>query len=690
MRRRKTFHTLALSATLSAALSATFSACSEYDADGLQSNSTGKEYNTFDFSTSEAVDVSLQYTIATKSPVFFRIYDQDPGTNIEEGNSYDLDESIEPIYSGFTNSDGSFSKTINVAAGTEKLYIYSPSFFAPTLLTADISNGAASAEYDSEASQTRGTRSVYSTDQEYDSYILHAYNWQDAASKWEYRDGPWKDWLVTYDKKNNGHVTNLYKGGELAVEDPAKLFSAHQLVINVNKECPQEYRASQDLIVTKDAEVALTFLGGNTCWSSSLGYYYYFGDNKPKSLSDANVVMVFPNTQNGAAKVTYNRIDWDAYKQAGINTGDCVQLMYYPNIASGSKEGATTVFPMGCRIGLVLATNAWSNRMTSPSWGSANKQYRSCTTPGLSVNNSGVAYSGSRTAQYTYDNYVMVSFEDHIDDENFSDVVVTMTSNPVKAIESTNKVDESKLVQDIYENKGAYLFEDLWPSKGDYDLNDVMIKMGYTKTVDTQGRVNVESYDFTSYRNVGNATKTNGLAARITGIQGTDQLKFYRKLEGKSNYEEIQCTYEANDGIVVLTNNAIANCKDSITYRVSILHSGFEWGEKTKAEPFIWRDEEGGRWEVHLIDHAPSSKANMSLFGTQDDASDIANGKYYRRNGNYPFALHLESATKANLITLIRSDGNNISNVYPRYDKWVNSNGTKYQYWYRDATGAVQ
>lgn len=664
------------------ALAAAMSACSEVDMDNMQGNSTGKEYNQFDFSTSSDVNVSLQYTLATKAPVYFEVYAQEPGTDDAEGNGYKLTEGIEPIYAGFTDEEGKFAQSLDVPAGASKLYFYSPAFFAPTLLTADVNNGSAAVSYNYKDMQTRGTRSVYATDREYDSYMFASYNAPNGVvTHPSYKDCTWKDWLVQYDKKKNGHVTNLYTNGELSVKDPSKLFSAHQVVINVQKDCPEAYRTSKDMIVTKPAEVALTFLGGNTCWSSSLGYYYYM-DEVPNSLEEANVIMVFPNTQDGAEKKGV----WNAYQQAGISTGDCVQLMYYPNISKGSKEGATTVFPMGCHIGLVLATNAWSNRMLSPSWGRNDKAYRSSTTLGFSCNNSSSKYSVPRTAMYEYDSHVMISFEDHTDDQNFSDVVVTMTSNPIKAIESGAKVDETNLVQDISCNKGVYLFEDLWPERGDYDMNDVMVKVTNTKTVNSKGQINVESYDFTSYNNKSNYTKINGLAARLAGIQTSDQLKFFRKREGSDKYEEIRCDYESAESIVLLSDDVNDGCKDSITYRISVLHTGFVDKELIKfVEPFIYRNEEGGRWEVHQIDCPPSSKMNMSLFGTGDDASDVKNKKYYRRDGKYPFALHLADATKANLVKLIRSDGTSISNQYPYYDAWVKSDGKTHQDWYKES-----
>ena len=69
--------------------------------------------------------------------------------------------------------------------------------------------------------------------------------------------------------------------------------------------------------------------------------------------------MLFPNTQDGSLSNNPNL----AEQSAGIDPLTAVQLMYYPNIATGSKEGATTAFPAGYRIGFVLATNGWSNHV---------------------------------------------------------------------------------------------------------------------------------------------------------------------------------------------------------------------------------------------------------------------------------------------------------------------------------------
>ena len=52
-------------------------------------------------------------------------------------------------------------------------------------------------------------------------------------------------------------------------------------MFDTTKKCPKEYRSSRDLYLEKSAEVVITLLGSNTCWNSSMGYYYYKTGNKP-------------------------------------------------------------------------------------------------------------------------------------------------------------------------------------------------------------------------------------------------------------------------------------------------------------------------------------------------------------------------------------------------------------------------
>ena len=661
-----------------AVVAAMMTACTDHSAYEMQQKPEvpvvpEKAYNDFNFSTTkDNVTVNIDYKLSTQTSVYFELYDQEPGAFVSEGNSYILKEGIEPLFTGLTDESGHFSRSISLPSYVKRLYVYSPAFFAPRVIATVVNGNTATAAYDHNAGETK-VRSVYTTDVEHDTKMITAVN--DTKN---YPDAPWKSWLGTYDKKRNGYVNYRYTGSDLAIKNSAELLTAHQLVINVSKKnCPAEYRSAADFAITEDAEVALTFLGGVTCWSSSLGYYYYKDGEKPTSL-DKNVVLIFPNTQNGEKDS-----NWNAAKQGGINNGDCVQLMFYPHLDEDSQEGATTVFPAGYRIGLVLATNAWTNRVSN-NYGRVDKRYRAATSNGLSVNNSGTVYNVPRTAAYRYNGQVIVSFEDHIDDQNFSDVVVTLKSNPIKAIEVPGVPEEIK-PEDLFVNSeeltGIYAFEDLWPEKGDYDLNDVIVKLSHGKKVAKDNKIYAERAFFKTFENY--AANTNGLAARLEGVETSDKVKLYMRKSGETEFAEIECNYDAGDKVVFVTKNVKQFM--GADYMIEVEFANPTTTEKLKVTPFIYRDEADGRWEVHLPYDKPTSKVNASLFNTANDASSPASGRYYVRDGNYPFAIFLAGATETNVSKLLDKDNERkpIDLLFPNYAKWVNSKGGDNIDWYK-------
>ena len=145
------------------------------------------------------------------------------------------------------------------------------------------------------------------------------------------KDG-WKTWLGTYDD-TYGRIDYAYEG-PLRNENYQLLYKASTEVFNTSRPCPQEYRSSKDLYLNESAEVAVTMLGSNTCWNCSMGYYYYREGEQPASLAQANVIMLFPNTQDGQWSNNKNL----SSKYIGVKRGTAVQLIYYPRIAEGSRE----------------------------------------------------------------------------------------------------------------------------------------------------------------------------------------------------------------------------------------------------------------------------------------------------------------------------------------------------------------
>lgn len=628
-----------------------------------------KEFNEFNFSTvSPSTSIEVSYlNCGVEAAVYFELYEEMPVTETEY--SYLKRDDVAPLFAAYTDTHGVFSGNVELPAYLKKVYIYTPAFFAQTLIEAEVVNGSIKAT-DTGAAVTRA---VTATDKSYDSYMVTSTQGSDTPAAYK-SDSRWKTWLGGYDKKKNGEIGYKYTGNEL-VPSNRELYTTHSQVINTGNACPEEYRSYSDLYVSKAAEVGVTFLGGNTCWNSSLGYYYYKDGEKPSDLNSTNVIMLFPNTQDGY----WSKHPGAAEGTTGIDRMTTVQLKYYPNIASGNQDEATDIFPAGTRIGLVLATNAWSNRISG--WG-RDIQYRAATSEGMSKDGSGKTMNTPRTAVYRIGDHVMISFEDHVDDQNFSDVVITMVSNPADAIIDIPVIDPDKKHTTATTPKGIYAFEDMWPAQGDYDMNDMIVKYTYEKTFDKENLIYSESFIFKTFQNY--AAYNNGLAFRIAGSATAATRKYYIRKAGESQFSETDFVYESADNVYRLTDN-IKNHMGA-EYKVTLEYDS-PISKETAISPFIYRNTEGGkRLEVHLPQEAPTSLVDEDYFGKEDDASDRTKGIYYVRSGNYPFAIYLSGATEKDIQKLLDSTNETtpISNLYSGYNGWVGSNGTSNTDWYKE------
>ncbi len=848
---------------------------------------------TFDTETTTSLEVAYENT-GIPAAVYFEVYDEMPVET--KGTVYVKKEGIEPLYSSYTNSDGTFSGEIQLPAYLQTVYIYTPAFFAQTLITANVENGritATDGAMKTAQNIMKGTRAG-STSKTYTCQAVTKDNWKTWLGEYNESNGEitgfytqatstptkttlWEDDFSTeksgYTKHNatvsggeikmeakltnlayfskrltwngsidkitvsfkmkktkNGYGTtavtvsapgndskkfstdsfsfstqtytisnptsgmeikftgpySLQNNRDLTIDDlvitgesttqsgqkwypgyaftdetspmyitpstTSMLLTAHQSVININKTCPEIYRAATDMLVNEPAEVVISLLGGNTCWNSSLGYYYYQEGHAPSSLSQANVILLFPNTQDGL--YTHSAGITESARTKGVERGTCVQLKYYPNIATGSKAGETTTFPANTRIGFVLACNTWTNRQNVFSCLN-DSPYRATTSKGLSINTSGNAFTSGgsgindprRAAIYRYDDYVLFSFEDHQDDQNYSDVVFTLRSNPVEAITDIVKVDEIKTP--FYKYKGIYGFEDIWPTEGDYDMNDLLVKCasegelthyvttqtsvgsgGTTSTVThtSEQELTKEAFILKTFSN--RADYTDGLACILdlpaeTSIQ---TINYYIKPKDANEFETYTPAAEWNKeaiynqhgsfeyngygngqyNIVRLTDNV----KDNLgaEYKIEIVYnkdSHINKNTRSDIRPFMYIHAGKGTlqeyYEVHIPLEAPTNNVTKTWWSKNADASRPASividgsgrGEFYVRANNldnylfgpwYPFAIFLAGATETDLHKLLDPDNESIpiSKLYPHYEDWVQNNGTSYTDWYKD------
>lgn len=709
--RINTIKGFAMSMIMAAAM--TFVSCADWDMPHYGAAQPDQTINNFDFSTTSG-EITLNVSYAgcgVKTPVFFELYDEEPITWNEEGNGYVKKEDVKALYSAYTDENCVFSGTITLPAYVEKVWVYSPAFFAKTLMEANVVGNTIT------VSDTDGTRSARAATRaaEEDGFC---YMTRTDAPK-EYQAGKrWKEWLGTYD--GNGKINYAYTGKDLVPD--ASVYSTHSDIINVGQlNCPQQYRNASDLEITAPAEVVVTYLGGNTCWNSSLGYYYYKVGQEPKSIEDVNVIMLFPNTQDGK----WCKINSADVPKAGVDRMTSVKLKYYPKIAQDSKEGATDIFPAGYKVGLVLATNAWSKRLDYnqnklEKKYSENRYYRSATSSNLGVRQNANSTDMPLVASYyTKDeDFVVVSFEDDYKfedgkggDQNFSDVVLTIGTNPVATIANLptlnlwRNADDSGFVTLTETLKGTYLFEDLWPQKGDYDMNDACVEYIQGTYKDKWNDTYGETFSFKPRQNF--ATKKNGIAfrliggdrdevdskgnktkKRISGYHIPAEVKLY--LGNKDITEQLE--YDEENLIFYVIPDTKKN--PGLTYTVEFLHipdGSPQYYErnykdyKSQIDVFLYRKEGDKNWEVHTKGMEPTPKMNFDYFGKGDDLSKPSEGIYYVRAGNYPYALFLngQQIDKMSILFDIKNEGFTLDMMYPKYTKWVETEGKETPNWYK-------
>lgn len=691
MREMKKFNLLMAGAGLMAS-ALTFSSC--VNENGI----TNKEYkqstaSDFDFATVKNVNLSVKYDVGNlQNEICFEIYDEMPVEDL--GYTSVKKDNVKPLFSAYTDGNGSYNGTIQLPAYCSNVYVYSSNLFAPRLLEGTVENGVLEVKqpvYEGPSAKVESKKAIRATYYDYDSYMV-------TGGNSYYNDGPWKTWLGYYDW--NGYVNYQYMGNDpklkVSATEASNLYNAFSQVIYAGqKNCPAEYRCFTDLNVTEDAEVAVTFLGGNTCWNSSLGYYFYKAGEAPKSLSEANVIMLFPNTQDGGWSNDWRTLQASANAK-GVERGTTVQLKYYPNIKNNSRAGETTVFPAGYRIGFVLATNAYTFRVAGYNYTQNNQRYRAATTAGLSVKVDGTPYANeTRTAAFKYGDHVMISFEDHDDDNNFSDVVLALSANPIKAINNVPVVDVATKKSTVNELGGVYAFEDLWPHKGDYDMNDVVARYESSKTFgpgqnSAQAKGNTyyeESATFTLFQNLAN--KKNSFAVKLANDNGVRAKLFKKRADSDEFDEVVGFTYMAADNVYVLTNNVVEDIDAKTNMFKLVVNYGDKGCLKEKplaVYPFIFRRQANGKLlEVHLPKEAPTSEVDWDLFTTGDDCSNPATGDYYVRGGNYPFAIFLSGETESVLGKILDfgNEAKKIDNLFPNYIKWVNTSGKEATDWYK-------
>lgn len=589
----------------------------------------------FNFSTTESVQLNVNYDVPEGYKVLFEVYTENPFVTDESGQVVKRTD-IDPVIKRMTDEKGAYSslETISSDHGND-VYIYTSCIGVPMLHKASFDGAGINADinWDTMADAASRTRA----DGEYQNVPSGFYT------------------LGTWDV--NGRPNYLDSEGELTLS--ASVINTINKTIPERGNCPQEYRQSVDFVLNdpngKMAEVKVRFIGGTSSAASAFGYYCYKEGDSDEAIRKAKKYVIFPNTRTGV----------------GIKGGECVKLHYIDE--NGVDQG--TEFPNGTKIGWFIKNNAFKQGTV----GAQNKEYYSTT----SLNSD----KRTHTAAFRINDFIVLSFEDWTDSD-YNDVQFNVWSNPIEAIvtpelpdvEPSEPEDDGSVAYRM-SYKGILAFEDNWPSKGDYDLNDMIVRYNSTLSFNTKNEVLSTEDEFKVLW--AGALYRNGFAYQMNTERSNVECEI---LEGASDWGYQGLDKDLTQATVSLFNDAKEVTGENTrtpaykvinTFKKPVDHNRFG---VAPYNPFIFihKNASEGRVEVHPINHKPTEKADMTLFHTEVDLSDVEKGVYYVSANSYPFAIHLIDAEEFST-----KEGVSVDKSYPKYTDWAKSNGMSNKDWYK-------
>jgi len=447
--------------------------------------------------------------------------------------------------------------------------------------------------------------------------------------------------------------------------------------------------ATSNIVIKEDAEVWLTFTYEGAGYRNALGFYTYDSKTPPQSVADiAEIKFVFPNA---------------SMKSSG------------GNLTSGDKVKIGT-FKAGTTIGLVLFQDAWNGKDVSVG--------ATALFSNENLNPESNADLRKHNVMLKYNDTYIIGFEDirrdyGSCDQDFNDLMIYATSNPITAIDNSGVKDAEKPVDtdgdgvmdvfDVYPSDperayvnyypskdvwGTLAFEDMFPSSGDYDLNDLVMSYRYTMISNAKNDVVEMNAEYQPLAN--GAAYHNAFAVQfpfasnlIKSVTGQKVSTGLAKLNGNGTeagqskavimpFDDVSAVL-FNPGGAFFANTRMDYDKVStapisvfISFTAPISTSTLDIANNN---PFLVSNQRRP-YEVHLPGFAPTDLADLSLLGTGEDNSDPKTNRYYVTKDNHPWALNFASGFTHPIESAA------INTAYLHFFDWAQSGGTSYRDWY--------
>ncbi len=456
----------------------------------------------------------------------------------------------------------------------------------------------------------------------------------------------------------------------------------------------------------KEADVYVTFIHEGAGYKNSLGFFTFPDGGIPQTRNDISETIVFPNS-------SYNN---SGGSDAGMRSGDTMKIGH---------------FATGTNIGFAIVANGFDSKTgvtTVPTGGPPGGDAVYYTIKALNPEIDPALKAHTVLLSDAKSGFVVLGMEDLNRsagsgcDHDFNDTVYTVTSIPADAIDVTNiapvpevkDADKDGVLDgnddypndpnrafDIYTPSkigfGSFVFEDSWPNHGDYDFNDVVLRYQFLRVENKAGNVLdlVAKFQLAAW----GSENHDGLALQLPGISPAVVQTALLSIDDGTAVPLTPEAGQANLVYKVFTDqgdyvnqtrtclyfNTEAGCYESAapTFELRITFKTAQAPTTLGAppwDPFLFRTNARGH-EIHLPGHAPTSLADMTLFGTGDDNSSAATGNWYKSVCNLPFALDIPSEWAWPL------EGAELSAAYPNFLDWVQSSGAVSMDWYK--TGEV-
>lgn len=619
----------------------------------------------FDFGMTSTYPTSLNYGLKDYR-ILFEVFMNDPFTTDVQGDKVRTDE--EPLYRGITDQQGAFTGELSLPAGLKSVYLYSDFIGMGDPIEVQIKDGNILLDRNAlkgqVKQQTRATNG-------------------DGTNT--YPDG----WLTLGNWTQQGIPS--YLEAERAVVESGLLYDVRKvfLATNGNKPMGQAYPefigddVYTSINIKKETSVQLALLQSTASKRNAICYYTYPTGQRPKDQSQIkNAIIAYPHVSNSVC---------NSINAGSMELGDKILLKYW----DGTKF--TNKFPAGVSLGWFLVDGGWQGA------GKVSKGinlYHSIRE--LNANNQPrvVALKDRKEGKL-----VVIGFEDavlkNIGDGNFGDAVFYFEFDKAEDIETSGvgTLPDSGFNESDYATSywGTLSFEDMWPKAGDYDMNDVVIKFHRTIYKEVlSNKVNKVVDVFTPLHN--GARLVNGFGYQLVGVSKSTikNVSIQSKKGTSSSYMKGEAM---EPGIYHPTMmlfddfNLALNKQEEFTVTVDFVaptlqesmlipfYTGANRQYYHNFNPFIVIEANKARGhEAHLAKFEPTELADLSFFGTADDASRPDEKLYYVTKNNSPTGIF----TPFHLFRWPK-EGISVKTAYSQFSKWAESLGTDYatSQWYK-------